>query len=227
MGRILVLSDREKPAAQLRKDIESMGHNAISASFDSTAEAVDTRKPDVILADLSLPGEIAEVWRQLRYDLKNSQIPAVALISIDRIGAVEQFAGMDDFILYPYSVCELEMRIKLTLRRQRRDADARDIIRIGNLTIDEAKYEIAVDGQPIVLTLKEYELLRYLATRQGRVITRRVLLDQVWGYDYYGGTRTVDVHIGRLRTKIETADYSFIKTVRGVGYIFTAEDRSA
>ena len=200
-----------------------MGHSVAVARFDNAAETIATRKPDIILADLTRLGGIIEVWRQLQYDTADSHVSTIALIPGDRIREVELLEEMSDFVLCPYDVRELEMRVKLILRQQRRDADTGNIIRIGNLTIDTAKYEVDVDGRPVDLTLKEYELLRHLATRQGRVITREMLLDQVWGYDYYGGTRTVDVHIGRLRTKIETGEYSFIKTVRGVGYVFPDE----
>ncbi len=223
MGRILVLSNKEDSVAQLRRDVESMGHNTAIEKFDNVAEAMYTRKPDMILADLTLPGGIVEVWQQLQYDMGDSHIPIIALVSRDRIREIELLTGINDFVLYPYDARELEMRIKLILRHQPRDTDAGEIIKIGNLIIDAARYEVTVDGWPVILTLKEYELLKYLATRRGRVITREVLLDDVWGYDYYGGTRTVDVHIGRLRTKIETGEYSFIRTLRGVGYVFTDE----
>jgi len=222
MGRILLLSNGQDLDSKLRRDMEAMGHSVIVAPFDNAGEAIHTRRPDLIMADLTLPGDIVEVWRQLQYDMADSHVPVIALVSKDRIREIELLTKMIDFILKPYEARELEIRIKLILRNQPKDA-AGDIIKIGNLTIDAAKYEVTIDGWPIVLTLKEYELLKYLATRSGRVITREVLLDQVWGYDYYGGTRTVDVHIGRLRTKIETGEYSFIRTVRGVGYVFSDE----
>ncbi len=222
MGRILILSDKEDSAAQLRSDVEGAGHSVAVVRFDNAAESIYTRKPDVILADLTLPGGIVEVWQQLRYDMADSHTPTIAVVSKDRTREIELLEQINDFILYPHDTRELEMRLKMILR-QHRGSDARDVIRVGNLAIDTVKYEVTVDGWPVVLTLKEYELLKYLATRRGRVITREVLLDQVWGYDYYGGTRTVDVHIGRLRMKIETGQYSFIRTVRGVGYVFTDE----
>ena len=200
-----------------------MGHSTAIEKLDNAAEAIYTRKPDLILADLALPGGIVEVWQQLQYGMADSHIPIIALVSRDRAREIELLTAMNDFVLYPYDARELEMRIKLILSRQPRDADAGEIIKIGNLTIDAARYEVTVDGWPVILTLKEYELLKYLVTRRGRVITREVLLDDVWGYDYYGGTRTVDVHIGRLRTKIETGEYSLIRTVRGVGYVFSDE----
>lgn len=222
MGRILILSNKENSTAQLRRDVENTGHSAATAKFGDVTEVIYTRRPDLILADLVLSGGIVEVWQQLQYDVEQSHIPIIALVSRDRIREIELLAEMSDFVLYPYDARELEMRMKLILKHQPGDG-AREIIKIGNLTIDAARYEVTVDGWPVILTLKEYELLKYLATRRGRVITREVLLDDVWGYDYYGGTRTVDVHVGRLRTKIETGEYSFIRTVRGVGYVFTDE----
>ena len=221
MGRILILSSNGDLASQLRRDIAAMNHGATIAELDGVIEAISTGKPDLILADLALSGGSIGIWRQLQYDLADSHIPTICLLPEDRIREVELLAGMDDFILHPYNVRELEARIKLILKQQGSDGD--NVIRIGNLAIDAARYEVTVDGKPVPLTLKEYELLKYLATRRGRVITREVLLDQLWGYNYYGGTRTVDVHIGRLRTKIETGDYSFIRTVRGVGYVFSDE----
>jgi two-component system alkaline phosphatase synthesis response regulator PhoP len=222
MGRILILSDKEDLTERLTRDVRRMDHNIVAAKLDEAGEIMHTRKPDLILVDLMLHGGIVQVWEQLKYDLESSHTPVIIIISRDRSREIELLAGINDFILYPYDARELDIRIRLILR-QRENGDAASIIKIGNLVIDTEKYEVTVDGWPVVLTLKEYELLKYLAVRKGRVITREVLLDQVWGYDYYGGTRTVDVHIGRLRTKIDTEKYSFIRTVRGAGYIFTDE----
>jgi two-component system alkaline phosphatase synthesis response regulator PhoP len=222
MGRILILSDKEDLTERLTRDVRRMDHNIVAAKLDEAGEIMHTRKPDLILVDLMLHGGIVQVWEQLKYDLESSHTPVIIIISRDRSREIELLAGINDFILYPYDARELDIRIRLILR-QRENGDAANIIKIGNLVIDTEKYEVTVDGWPVVLTLKEYELLKYLAVRKGRVITREVLLDQVWGYDYYGGTRTVDVHIGRLRTKIDTEKYSFIRTVRGAGYIFTDE----
>jgi len=222
MGRIVILSSKRELATRLRRDIEGMAHNVVAVEFSDASEIIGTRKPELVVVDLTLHGGIVQVWERLVYDLEYTHTPSIVLISEDRIREIEILSGANDFILYPYNAHELNMRIKLILR-QRESVKAGDIIRIGNLVIDPERYEVTVDGWPVVLTFKEYELLRYLATHRGRVITREVLLDEVWGYDYYGGTRTVDVHVGRLRTKIETENYSFIKTVRGAGYMFIDE----
>jgi len=222
MGRILILGSKGERIEQQRKNVQSFGHNVITVDFDLAAEYLYNKKPDLVLVDLTNRRGILESWHAIRSDIEDSHTAAIVIVPEDRVRDIELFKGIRDFILYPYDLRELEMRIKLILVKQQPLTQG-EIIKVGNITIDSTKYEVTVDGWPVILTLKEYELLKYLATHQGRVLTREILLDQIWGYDYYGGTRTVDVHIGRLRTKIETEDYSFIKTVRGVGYIFSDE----
>jgi len=216
MGRIILLGNN-----QTKKLIEGFGHNVINVDFDNANEALRTRKPDLAIVDLTTQRAIAETWHQIRDDIEDTRLSAIVIIPEERVREIELLRGIQDFILHPYNPYELELRIKLILSKK--ETSVSGLIKIGNIAINTTKYEVTVDGWSIMLTLKEYELLRYLATHKGRVLTREILLDQIWGYDYYGGTRTVDVHIGRLRTKIETGDYSFIKTVRGVGYIFTDE----
>ncbi len=129
---------------------------------------------------------------------------------------------MDDFITKPYDLREVEIRVKRLLYKTN-TADSDETIRCGDLVIDVAKYEVAISGRPVMLTFKEYELLKFLAGNKGRVFTREALLNKVWGYDYYGGDRTVDVHITRLRSKLEGSNRTFIETVRNVGYRLRAE----
>ena len=222
MGRILLLGAKGDRLEQLRKSIVNMGHNVITADFDNTAESFYTKNPDLVILELTTRRDIAETWYRVKDDAMESHTPALVIIPEDRIRDVELLIDIHDFVMYPYNTRELEMRIKLILGKHE-DADTGEVIRIGNLAIYTTRYEVTVDNWPVVLTLKEYELLKYFVTHKGRVFTREILLDAIWGYDYYGGTRTVDVHIGRLRTKIETDQYSFIKTVRGVGYMFSDE----
>jgi DNA-binding response OmpR family regulator len=129
---------------------------------------------------------------------------------------------VDDFVIEPVDALELELRVRRLLRRGK-TSDSSEQMACGDLTIDLAKCEVTVGGRPVVLTFKEYELLKYLVGNQGRVCTREALLDRVWGYEYYGGDRTVDVHIRRLRSKIEDATHTFVETVRNIGYRFRAE----
>jgi len=222
MGRILLLGAKGDRLEQLRKSIVNMGHNAITADFDNIAESLYTKNPDLVILELTTRRDIAETWYRVKDDAMESHTPALVIIPEDRIRDVELLIDIHDFVMYPYNTRELEMRIKLILGKHE-DADIGEVIRIGNLAIYTTRYEVTVDDWPVILTLKEYELLKYFVTHKGRVFTREILLDAIWGYDYYGGTRTVDVHIGRLRTKIETDQYSFIKTVRGVGYMFSDE----
>ncbi|HID55538.1 TPA: response regulator transcription factor [Candidatus Poribacteria bacterium] len=129
--------------------------------------------------------------------------------------------NMDDFILFnpssfpPCNPKEVEWRMYLALKGNEREEE---VIRIGDIEIIPSRYEVLVKGRQVVLTLKEYELLKFLATHPGRVFTREFLLSEIWGYDYYGGTRTVDVHIGRVRSKLDVEN-PVIRTVRGVGYM--------
>jgi len=145
--------------------------------------------------------------------------PVLALIGPNSLGWGRPLQGIDDFMVLPGSGPELLARIELVMARFGRGG-SEDRLVFGDLVIDLAGYEVSLTGEPVDLTYKEYELLRFLALRPGRVFTREALLSQVWGYDYYGGSRTVDVHIRRLRAKIEDPNHSFVDTVRGVGYAF-------
>jgi len=127
---------------------------------------------------------------------------------------------VDDFVLYPLRPGELAARLRRLAGQP--ESDSPDLLRRGALAIDLASYRVSIAGAPVELTYKEYELLRFLATQPDRVFTREALLDKVWGYDFYGGARTVDVHIRRLRSKLEVGGRTFIETVRSVGYRFHA-----
>ena len=144
--------------------------------------------------------------------------PVLGLVPTAEPDSLALLNEVDDFVLPPYRVAEIALRVGILLKRFS-PIEADEIIRCGSLVIDVARYEVTLDGGRLDLTFKEYELLRFLASSPGNVFTRDVLLNKVWGYDYFGGTRTVDVHIRRLRSKIEATN-SFIETVRNVGYRF-------
>lgn len=222
MGRILLIGIKGERTSQIRKILEFSGHNVLFNEFENFTESIYTKKPDLAIIDLSQQRDIVETWYQVKNHTEESHTPAMVIVPEERIRDIELMTGIDDFILHPFDNRELEVRAKLILKKHE-IIDTKDVIKTGNLAIYTNKYEVTVDGWSVVLTLKEYELLKYLVTHRGRVFTREALLDEIWGYDYYGGTRTVDVHIGRLRTKIETGDYSYIKTIRGVGYMWTEE----
>ena len=132
----------------------------------------------------------------------------------------------DDFLVGPYEVKELLIRINRVIRKTVKN-ESSEQIKCDGLTIDLATCEVTVDGRLVELTFKEYELLKLLAGNKGRVYTREALLDKIWGYDYFGGDRTVDVHVRRLRSKIEDASHTYIETVRNIGYRFIKDNRPA
>ena len=147
------------------------------------------------------------------------KLAVIALVPEERLADMDVAQAVDDFLLSPPRSDELVTRAKRVLSRTPSGEDG-DLVRVGDLVINRANYEVSVRGRRVDLRFKEFELLLLLATSPGRVYTREALLNLVWGYDYLGGTRTVDVHIRRLRSKIEDADHSFIETVWNVGYRF-------
>ena len=155
--------------------------------------------------------------------LKNA--PLVALVAESEAARLDLSLGLDDLLLFPYRLSELAARLRLLAYRQESQL-APGAIRIGRLTLDEATYEVRIDGAPVDLTLKEYQLLLFLVKNPNRVFTREELLDRVWGDEYYGGTRTVDVHVRRVRAKTEAAG-EMIETVRGVGYRLGVQETAA
>ena len=176
--------------------------------------------PDVIILELAAGAEDAEVKLILESRRRGDSPPVIALMDPDRLSSLDPGLSLDDFLVTTASPQELSLRVRRALWR-RTGVDSKNTIRSGDLEIDLASYTVHLGGRPVDLTYKEYELLRFLATNAGRVFTREALLNSVWGYDFYGGARTVDVHIRRLRSKIEER-HTFIETVRNVGYRFRA-----
>ena len=189
--------------------------------MDVSGNGTQETGPDVVLLDMdSLSDERAV---SLASDCHKLGLPAIAVMSSEHLTKLSAFGGLnlDDFILYPFSSEELMARLGQAIFRTKGPQE-KHVLRAGDLHIDMERYEVRLSGRRIVLTYKEYQLLALLAANPGRVYTRDGLLSQVWGYDYFGGTRTVDVHIRRLRSKIEDADHSFIETIWNVGYRFKA-----
>ncbi len=170
---------------------------------------------DLILADLA---DHAGNWKEELAALRSTLQEGVKILGVLRYEQMKRLAEsgtLDDFVLEGSTGEEVRTRVRRLLGgREAGEA------RASGLEIDEDRYEVRVDGAPVELTYKEFELLRFLAARPGKVFTREVLLEQVWGYDYFGGSRTVDVHVRRIRSKIEREGRTYIRTVRGVGYIF-------
>ncbi|MCT4564696.1 MAG: response regulator transcription factor [Maledivibacter sp.] len=220
--KILVVDDEHHILELIQFNLES--NNFDVATCDNGEDAVKFAQNgdiDLIILDLMLPGiDGIEVCRRIRNsDYRN--IPIIMLTAKgeenDKIKGLD--IGADDYMTKPFSIRELLARIKAVLRRiQDKNVDDGNLIKVKNITIDIEKHEIKKDNTILELTLKEFELLKMLAKNKGKVLSRDVILDKIWGYEYFGDTRTVDVHIRHLRKKIDDNDGMFIETVRGVGY---------
>ena len=225
--KTILIVDDEKPIVDiLVYNLEKEGYNTLEANDGLAAvEIATSQKPDLILLDIMLPKmDGLTVCKQIRNSLN---VPILMLTAkdeeIDKILGLE--LGADDYITKPFSVRELMARIKANLRKTevkeiRTDDIKTKKIVVGALELDLDKFEAKVDGEVIDLTLREFEVLKFLASQAGQVITREVLLEKVWGYEYYGDIRTVDVTVRRIRGKIEkdTANPKILITKRGVGY---------
>lgn len=182
-------------------------------------EALAFETPELVLLDIMLPGEDGiEILKKLRNSAKTKDIPVIMVTAkgseYDKVVGLD--TGADDYITKPFGMMELVSRIKAVLRRTIREkTDTK--YRVGNLSIDVEKHKVKVDGETVTLTLKEFELLEKLMKNRHIVLTRDRLLEEIWGYDFTGETRTVDVHVRTLRQKLGTAG-ELIETVRGVGY---------
>lgn len=223
--KILVVDDEEHIVELIKFNLENNGFKVISASNGNDAlKLAKSEVPQLVLLDLMLPGiDGYDVCREIRKDQSISTMPVIMITAkgeeLDKILGLE--LGADDYMTKPFSVRELIARVKAVLRRTRTQYIDK-IFNFDDISIDFQKHEIIKGDKKIELTLKEFELLQILVRNKGRVMTRDFLLDKVWGYEYVGETRTVDVHIRHLRQKIENDDKNpqYIETIRGIGYRF-------
>ena len=224
--KVLIIDDEEHIVELIKYNLEANGFITLEA-FNGVDGLKIAKKeiPDLILLDLMLPGiDGIEVCKRVRQDDKLKNTPIIMLTAkseeIDKILGLE--LGADDYITKPFSVRELSARIKAVLRRISSKEDTSDSFGFSDVEIDYSKHEVKKSGEKVDLTLKEFELLDILIKNKGKVLTRDLLLDKIWGYEYVGETRTVDVHIRHLRQKLEDDDKNpkYIETVRGIGYRF-------
>lgn len=226
--KILIVED-EKPIAEILKfNLEKEGYEIINAfdGEDGVFKALN-ENPDLVLLDIMLPKKDGfQVLKEIR---EKKQVPVIMLTAkaeeVDKVLGLE--LGADDYITKPFSIRELLARVKANLRRSDAivngaNSGSENIIGSGNLEIDIIKYEVKKNNEVIELTLREFELLKFLATKSEQVFTREQLLEEVWGYEYYGDIRTVDVTVRRLREKVEdeSSNPKYVITKRGVGYYF-------
>ncbi len=224
--KILVIDDEIHIVELLKFNLETSNYN-VDFAYDGLDGYIKAKnnKPDLILLDWMLPNITGiELLKKIRSDKELMQTPVIMLtaknMENDKIEGLEQ--GADDYITKPFSVKELLARISSVLRRYNiKQVPVEDnTLELGNIKLDLCKHEVYKGNEKIDLTLKEFELLKLLIENKGKVLSRNHLLDKVWGYEYYGETRTVDVHIRYLRKKIEgdSSSEKYIQTVRGVGY---------
>jgi DNA-binding response OmpR family regulator len=213
--RLLVLTDASAGAKALLPALEFLDHTIVTAPLtpESGPAAVDA---DVVVIDATADlGAASHTCRTLSQSSVSR--PLLLVVSEGWLAVLKTSWGFDDWVLPRAQPAEVETRLRLSLDRRGTGAGGRNAS-VGGLQIDEDTYVVRLQGHPLDLTFREFELLKYLASNPGRVFTRGQLLQQVWGYDYFGGTRTVDVHIRRLRAKLGNEYESLIGTVRGVGY---------
>lgn len=226
MTRILVVEDEPSFHEALSYQLEREGYEVgVAETGDDAIGTFDREGADLVLLDLMLPGlPGTEVCRRLR---SRSRVPIIMLTAkdteVDKVVGLE--LGADDYVTKPYSTRELLARIRAVLRRRVDDEVIDDgVLEAGGVRVDVDRHQVSVNGREIAMPLKEFELLELLLRNAGRVLTRGQLIDRVWGADYFGDTKTLDVHVKRIRSKIEAdpSNPQLLLTVRGLGYRFEA-----
>ena len=213
MQKVVVVAKQTDEMVKLCAELNKHGYQCAFTDSNDAMESITENNAGLLLIEFTGTPEVETLCRYFR---KEKDLPVIALVSTDKLDKLIDL--VDDFAVKPYNSKELATRIKHLIRK---DSDVPTAqIRTAGITIDPDKYEVYVDGKLVSLTFKEYELLKFLASHPGRVFTRDTLLNQVWSQDYFGGDRTVDVHIRRLRSKIEDPDHVYIETVRNIGYRF-------
>lgn len=226
--KILIVDDEKNIVDILKFNLKKEGMETIEAyDGEKALDMALNQDPDLVLLDVMLPKmDGFEVCRKIR---QASSVPILMLTAkeeeVDKVLGLE--LGADDYITKPFSPRELMARVKANLRRQVADEignKSNNIITCGNLVVNVERYEVKRDGEVIALTLREFELVKFLASHPGQIFSRENLLEKVWGYEYYGDVRTVDVTVRRIREKLEPnpteSNYEYLLTKRGVGYYF-------
>ena len=222
MGTVLLLTKALQPSAEVLPGLALLSHQVEILPAEGSA-LLEAPHHDLLMVDarreLALARDLCRLIRTT-----GSDQPVLLVVTEGGLSVVQADWGMDDVLLDTSGPAEIDARIRVSIGRQARSNERPEeeahIIRSGEVVVDEATYTAKISGRVLDLTFKEFELLKYLAQHPGRVFTRDQLLQEVWGYDYFGGTRTVDVHVRRLRAKLGTDNEALIGTVRNVGYRF-------
>lgn len=219
MSNVLLLTNGREPPADILPSLGLLAHG-VRVAPAAAEQATTSPAPDAILVDARR--DLVQARRVLMaLDSSGNSIPVIAIVTDGGWAAVSADWGADDLLLHTAGPAEVEARLRLAIGRRTQSASqVPDEINSGGLVVNESTYSARIHGRSLDLTFKEFELLKFLAQHPGRVFTRAQLLQEVWGYDYFGGTRTVDVHVRRLRAKLGAENEALIGTVRNVGYRF-------
>jgi len=229
---VLLVDDEEHILELLKFNLLNAGFKVMTAlNGEDAIKYCQEALPDIILLDVMLPGmDGLETCKRLKSQPRTASIPIIMITAkseeIDKLLGFE--LGVDDYITKPFNLRELIARVKALLRRSSmtaREYSETEVIKVGDLSMDTSTYEVKQRDKKVDLTFIEFEMLKLLIKSSGKVLTREFLLDSIWGYEYYGETRTVDVHIRHLRQKLSDENGSkYIETVRGIGYKFNYKE---
>ena len=226
VGTLLILGDQNKQGQALKDALKKETHFSLHL-FPKNGVSIDAileKDPDLLIINpKNTYFEIMDLYYAIKKEPQAQDLPIVLLMDESEMKTADLPSGIQEVLYRPLRMPEAVARLKLLFKRVHK-IDQKNLIQRGKLVIDVAKYEIRIGDKKIDLTFTEFELLKFLCGHPGTVFTREVLLNKVWGYEYYGGTRTVDVHIRRLRSKIEGRSSSFIETVRNIGYKFISQE---
>jgi two-component system, OmpR family, alkaline phosphatase synthesis response regulator PhoP len=226
VGSILIVGDQNKQGIELKDALKKDTHFSVQVVSKNgiSPNAIAEKEPDlVILNPKNTYFEIIDLYYAVKKEPQIQEVPLVLLMDENEMKTADLPSGIQEVLYRPLRMPEALSRVNLLFKRIHK-VDQKNLIQRGKLTIDISKYEVRLGEKKIDLTFTEFELLKFLCANPGTVFTREVLLSKVWGYEYYGGTRTVDVHIRRLRSKIEVKSSVFIETVRNIGYKFVSEE---
>ena len=226
IGTILIVGDQNKQGVELKEALKKETHftTILVPKNGISVNAVVERDPDLIIFNpKSSYFEVIDLYYSIKKEAQTQETPMALLMDETEMKTADLPSGIQEVFYRPLRVAETVSRINHLFKRLHK-VDQKNLIVRGKIRIDVGKYETRVGEKKIDLTYTEFELLKFLCSNPGTVFTREVLLNKVWGYEYYGGTRTVDVHIRRLRSKIEGKSQAFIETVRNIGYKFISQE---